>query len=64
MMKGERTTVIPTVKSVGLTGTSQPGWTPEKMPENGIPRSRANDLGDVRVFNESRVLGCYLPKLS
>ena len=50
MMKRERMMVMPNVKTMALTGTSQPGCTFAKKRENGMPLSRANDLREVSSF--------------
>lgn len=44
IMNRERTIVMPSVNSMALTGTSQPGCTRAKKRANGMPPSRAKDL--------------------
>ena len=51
MINSERMTVIVNVKAIALTGTSQPGRTLAKNPENGMPPSRAKDLNKGKSAN-------------
>ena len=44
MMNSDRTIVMPRVKIMAFTGTSQPGWTSAKKRQKGMPPSRAKDL--------------------